>query len=430
MIRELSFWNRVSFILFLLTASLSTITLAQNYNADSIFTEARKIAFQGDYAKAIELCHEILKNKPEYDEVALFMARVYGWDKQYGKAAGEARKLIDKQLKNKEAWQALIDFAIWAEKPDSAISIIDSALIYFPEDSIFLYKKAELYFNKGDYTKSKEIIHELLTLYPDHQKAKELLQKIKRETANKILSPDYYFHLFNTPFQWRLQIVTLDYGFKIRKGTYFAGISIGDLRIDQDHPAWQKPAFQFKLELYPRINEKQYAFVNYSYGINGIFPRHRFGLEFHQQLSKSFEISAGLRYLIFPYTDTVNKAIIYTASVTYQKNQYWFNLRPYFSKTRYGYGQSVAFEMRKFLNSDDRFATLYAGIGNNPDELRNNSGSLEIYQLNSYKLLLGLQTRLLKNHLVLIKSGLSLDEYKDNDFRLSYELFVKFYFRH
>src|SRR5688500_2536480 len=101
-------------LIFLLAGFFITDAAAQRFNADSLFQEARTLAFAGKREQARTICQTILSQKPDYHDVRILMARTYAWDRQYKEARAELKKVLDKKPSMLDAISASIDNEFWA----------------------------------------------------------------------------------------------------------------------------------------------------------------------------------------------------------------------------------------------------------------------------------------------------------------------------
>lgn len=102
-------WLKViSIIAFIIFCTDLSAQERPQLTPDSLFSLARKAAFsEKNYIKAISLSKEALAQIPDYNEVQIFLARVYFWNHQIDKALAEAQKLQLVYPQNEEVLQLL-----------------------------------------------------------------------------------------------------------------------------------------------------------------------------------------------------------------------------------------------------------------------------------------------------------------------------------
>jgi YaiO family outer membrane protein len=130
--------------------------------------------------------------------------------------------------------------------------------------------------------------------------------------------------------------------------------------------------FQPEIDLYPRIANGVYAYLNYGYSESVLFPKHRIGAEVFSKLPKSLEASLGFRYLYF---GPDSKVIIYTGSFGWYFKNYWLSLRPFITPGNPGTSFSSILSLRRYFKDADNYLGIDAGLGFSPDERRIQSGA-------------------------------------------------------
>jgi YaiO family outer membrane protein len=163
---------------------------------------------------------------------------------------------------------------------------------------------------------------------------------------------------------------------------------------------------QSEIDLYPKITDGVYAYLNYGYSGSSIFPMNRAGAELFSRLPKGMEISAGARYMNVRSTSNI---FIYTGSFGIYFKNCWVSFRPYIIPDRIArttYSASVSF--KKFWQNPDNYLGLNIGGGFSPDERRFQSGkgftTDNIYILQSQRASITLQ-RAIRPTLLIIASA-------------------------
>ena len=147
-------------------------------DADALFTKAREAAFADQWAEARKICRQLLSFYPNYYDATILMGSTYAWELKTDSARMVVQPLLNVEPDNYDVLTLLIDNEIWGSQYDKALEFIDWALGFYPSDEDFLYKKADVYYQKNDNTGSIKVLYELLTVYPDHIKGNDLLNTI------------------------------------------------------------------------------------------------------------------------------------------------------------------------------------------------------------------------------------------------------------
>jgi YaiO family outer membrane protein len=151
---------------------------------------------------------------------------------------------------------------------------------------------------------------------------------------------------------------------------------------------------QIETDLYPRLGDGVYAYLNYGFSESDLFPRHRGGAELYTKLPRSAEGSVGFRHLYFGPASSVT---IYTGSLGLYFGNYWISFRPYFIPSDAGVSKSASIALRRYLGDAENFVSLRAGAGFSADErtIQSSSGFLgkEVFYLKSQTVGIGWQQR-------------------------------------
>ena len=153
------------------------------------------------------------------------------------------------------------------------------------------------------------------------------------QSKNKItLGHDFEYHEVN--YLRRLHIASLQYSRKTPFGSVVLSGNIADLHKSGEAFLSKEIGKQIEIDLYPKITKWNYLYLSYGYSNSVLFPLHRVGFEIYQKLPKSFELSAGFRFLQFESTtltntDTLKNIMIFTGSLGKYYKNFWFSFRPF-----------------------------------------------------------------------------------------------------
>ena len=147
-------------------------------DADVLYLKARDIAFSEKWAEARKVCRELLSYYPDYYDATILMGRTYGWELKTDSARMTILPLLDVEPDNYEVLTLLADNELWGGQYDNALEFIDQTLVFYPSNEDFLFKKANVYYQKKDKPSAIKALYELLTVDPDHVNGNELLNTI------------------------------------------------------------------------------------------------------------------------------------------------------------------------------------------------------------------------------------------------------------
>ncbi len=365
--------DRCLFFILVSSVLLTFPALGQEKtDTEELFKQARDMGFHGNREAARSLCRVILKMKPAYQDVRIFLARTYAWDKQYDSAEVNLHKVLAAKPRHKDGLNALLDVYAWSDRPDSVIRYSDMGLGHHPNFEDYLYKKARAQEKVGDSKGAAITAKQLLDINPSHEKGRDLAKKLKLARMVNKASLNYAYDQFSVIFDpWHM--VSLDLSRKTKFGSIIARTNYAS-RFNTDD-------IQFELDAYPKIISGTYAYLNVGYAPDTVFfPLFRAGGELHQKLPWSMESSFGFRYLNFVPTTV----LIYTGSIGKYWKSYWFSFRPYITPKPASFSRSGNLIIRRYFQTADDYLGLVLGLGASPDEdffaeaVRNFNNALKI----------------------------------------------------
>jgi YaiO family outer membrane protein len=351
-------------MILLFTARTSLAQEWRNLDVDDLFKLARETAFNGNRDEARQMLQQVLTKSPGYHEVRVFLARTYAWDKMYDQAIHELAIVLQAEPKNYDALDVSLDTEIWSEKYADGLTLANRALDEYPSSTDFLYKKASILDNLQKPDEAAVVLTRLLEIDPSHVKGTALMSDLKQQRMKHSVSLSTDFDNFSKIYS---NAFSSSLGFST---THTWGSST--LRLNYADRFSEK-GVQPEIELYPRIADGVYAYLNYGYSESVLYPDHRVGAEIFTKLPKSFEASAGIRYLDFTSTSVV----LYTGSIGYYFKNYWISVRPYLSGDDAGVSFSSTATLRLYFADSDNYLGWSFGYGFSPDDRRiQSSGGL------------------------------------------------------
>ncbi len=395
--------------LFLLIGILCVHQMMYAQDTDSLFKAARELGFNGKRAEARALCQKALVKSPDYNEIRVFIGRLYLWDDQYDSARYYFQETIRRDAKNIDAYSAWCDAELWSDNYTRAIELSNQALAIDSNNVDIRLKKARALNNLTFYEEAFKEVNKALRLDKSNPKTFELSETIKRNLQKNRIGILYDHDQFNKLFDpW--DALSLSY----TRRTKTLGSVIARLNYAN---RFTTPGYQFEVDAYPSIGEKMYMYLNAGYSQDAIFPEYKWGASLYRTLPKSFELELGVRSLIFNTTTWV-----YTASLGKYLGSFWFNIRPNFIPGALGSSGSLNFTTRYYLSDANHYLTLILGSGISADEVRiqRNDGTPNSALLMSNRVRLNYQQSFKGNYIFSIGAGLAEEETTFNGFRTNY----------
>ena len=346
----------------LLMALFFSVILSAQETADDFYAKARKLAFDDkNYPEAIVLTKQALIMSPEYDELNIFLGRLYTWNKETAKARAVFTDFLEKHPDNEDAFVAYGNLEFWDKKNDKALEVVNKGLKKFPNSERLLLLKAQVLNETKNYYQADEILIQLLKINPENDEAKALQEEVKKMAWKNAVGVNYDYVYFDKRFEDAWHLASADY---TRQGAW--GSVTG--RVNYAN-RFATNALQFEVDAYPRINNMFYGYLNGGISDNeGIFPQYRAGASLNANLPKAFEAELGIRMLSFNGEETWS----YVGAVGKYYANWWFNFRTYITPDSDSVTSSFMLTTRYYLGGADDYLSLRLGTGISPDDPSNN----------------------------------------------------------
>lgn len=338
-------------------------------NADSLFSEARKLAFeQKDYPAAIKLAKTALAAAPQYTDIIVFVARLYGWEHQNDSAHVYFEKALTQQPGHIDASAGLSDLEYWRKNYSAALMVLDKGLQFHPDSKELLVRKAQVLYAAGRYVEAREVISRATKIDPMDPDVVRLWLQIRSSLAVNRIGVNYSYVKSSNRFPDPWHFVSLEYA-RNNVATPLA------LRVNYAN-RFRQSGLQFEGEVYPRISKTFYTYFNAAYSADvGVFPRLRSGASIAANLPAEWEAEAGIRYIRFD-----SGSLIYTGYLGKYLGNFLLGARTYIGAGDAAASKSYALLARYYFGNKD-YCALTAGYGISPDEsvtnilLKNQSAS-------------------------------------------------------
>ena len=330
-----------------------------NQSAAQTFEDARHFAFNGERAKARQVCRAILSKGFDSD-VALLLGRTYAWDGKYDSSRVVLNDVLIRNPESLEAIDALADVEYWSENYEKALEYCNLALKKDSSDEAFLFKKAKILHSDKQFEEAVTTLEKLIRQNAAHPEALKKLQEYRLEVMKNAIRLTYTLDYFDKAFHrdpW--QIMALSYSRKTGFGTVIARVNLAN--------RFGESGFQYEMDAWPKVSENNYGYLNYGFSQSSVFPKNRLGVEWYHNFPKSFEGSIGMRMLYFSSTNVD----IYTATVGKYLGNYWISLRSFITPGTDGTSVSGLLQMRRYFSDPENYMGMRLGYGVSPDDNRN-----------------------------------------------------------
>lgn len=334
---------------------------AQISPVEITFAKAKELAVAGDYDKSIKVLETLRDSLPQNTDYTIYLARVYGWKKDYQRSIATLTPLTGGVDPPEEALQVMVSTQLWAENYEEVIRYSNLAEKKH-NNPYFQIQKAKAQAALDRKEEAKETLSELLRREPNNIEARALQTQIFQQSTQH-LALSYLNTSFSDPGFKPWHLAYLEYKKNFGNVPVLARLNYANL--------FEKQGSLFEVDAYPKTGKKSYLYLNAGAALNTpIFPKFRGGMEYFQSLNKRFEISIGGKYLAFEDTDVV----LLNAGITYNtKNNLSFNYKPYLTHTESAWLTSHSLALRinnpiqeNFVQVDLQYGSIpYAFVTSN-----------------------------------------------------------------
>jgi YaiO family outer membrane protein len=327
---------------------------SQGVDPETEYLRIRTMAFDGNYATAAVDARKLVNSFPSYGDARILLGRILAWQKDYVNAAAVIDTLLLTEPLNEDALSARRDISLWSKESSPVSTDIRAG---------------------------------------------------------------YFFDTFAEPYSRYWQVFSAGAGHRFKWGPASAGINVGNITIGDPTPD-KATELQFEIEAYPRLTNKNYAYLSYAYSPGSYFPQHRAAIEVWQILPAGWAVSGGLNYYYFD-----RSTYIALASVEKYLGKYWLSLKTFVYFKDEGPTTSFYLNARRYLNDKD-YLQLTLGIGTAPDEPFDLQTDLMRYS--AYSVRLGYNVSITSRLVMRLNAGYSREEYAEDIWRDRFEGGVNF----
>lgn len=354
------------------------------------FAKMRELAVSGDYDAAKKIGYDLLEENADYFDVALYLARVHGWDSNFDSAYMVLDEVIAKAPELYEAYETCADLAYW----ENNLERLDSCALMAAR------------------------------IEPDSAGAFDryivALQQSRPQSKHPEVFAFYSYDHFSVPYVRNWHMLTAGGEIPFKYGTLIPSLNAG-YQAGAEAPATD---LQINLDAYLTLGKTTYSMLGYGFSPNGsvdYFPGHRAAAELWQSLPLGFALSAGVRYFYWDQNFT-----FLTFSAEKYAGNYWFSFRNYLFFKDYGVSGSYYLSARRYFDTKFNYLTLTLGYGTAPDEPINVVSDLE--RLNAVSGRVEFSKKITPGIRLLTMVGYAWEEWADQEYRNRFDIRVGAYF--
>lgn len=353
--------------------------MAYNDAAESPYTEAHNLAYNGNHRSAKEILLQLVSKSPKNIAARSLLASTYSWSGQYDKARDEFNKITSFDRTNSAVWISAVKNELYGKYYATALGLANKALVHLKSNTeierlreiaiagIQNNKYPELaWHNTKSPLKTKKTTKKKGAEKAEEESASEEKKEIPAEAheaktavAKEALNNRIAIRNAFTVFDQRYDPAVYS-SISFRRQT-LAGSIIPRINYSNRNGI---NGIQYDLDFYPKFSKRFYAYLNYGYSNASIYPNHKLGGDLYVNLPGAMEFSAGGRYISF---ETRN-VTVFTNSIGHYRGNYYFSLRSYVRpKEDDLIGVSGNLLVRKYLKDAENFFGINFGMGFSPE---------------------------------------------------------------
>ena len=387
-------------IVFLIVTSS---TLAQKINVDSLYYQARDLYKEKSYEAALVKTNQALIIAPNYIDIRILQIRIEQQTKHIEKASFDIGYL----LKNNDSILvkplAIKHFYNFKNKENLA-RYIGNTNIYFENNINYRLAKTEALLLVNEQKLAKEELSIVMKLPRNDKQNYTFHLLLKRLSKNQIaVNHETLSFLKEYPTQKTWNTTSIEY-------LHYFGLSAATARVTYSNRVAKK-GILYEIESYPVLSKKWYAYVNLSVSSKSdFFQNYGSKASIYYTLNKGIEIEAGFRYLKFDE----NSFFTSIGGLSFYKGNYYINLRAFIGpKIEDKFHQNYQLNTRYYLKNAEDYIFIKLGSGIAPDQSSQVSSIDSYTNYNSYYTNLGIN-KWISNYNFQVALGYLYEELPNN----------------
>lgn len=148
---------------------------------DTLFFEARSLAFVKEYEKSRIILKYGLSKSPNYHDMRVLLARTFAWEGAYDSAYRYLDQTLERAEKYEDAYVAYSDLLFWDGKKDEMLAMIKKGMENYPKSLDLKARMARYYLNNDEINKGTILVNEVLKLDSKNELGNQLKQRIPNQ---------------------------------------------------------------------------------------------------------------------------------------------------------------------------------------------------------------------------------------------------------
>ncbi len=401
--------------LYIFILIISSFNIVAQTNIDSLFSVAIKNSQEKNYELAIEKAKLVVDLDSSRNDVRLFIANVYAWNKDYDSSKKYISQVYNNNPINSELYDTWLNVLLWNKEYRDLLKTIDIAQNndYNNQYNITL-KKALAYQGLKQYNAGINYLNQNSSLL-DSAAINYIYLELKKSSSKNTISGYYALDFFDKNNPTPQHLAYVDYSLNANRNIFIFRLNYANRFNLED--------LQPEIDLYHIFKNNHYLYANYGFGIkNKLFPQHRFGLEYFFPFGNVYEASLGAKYFIYQNSN----ATVLTGHIGKYLSNTWLSLRPYYTLKEGSNSFAAIFNARMYAKNQISYTGVELGYGNSPDDRFVYSQPGETIWLSAYKIKLERNIAIKQSNELRLGVGYVYEEISKGSFRNRYLLEVIF----
>ncbi|RTY95245.1 YaiO family outer membrane beta-barrel protein [Flavobacterium sp. GT3R68] len=410
--------------LFILLNIFMNLNLsAQKIDSDSLLVQTlHEMNSANNYLKAIQMAKKGIQIAPDYLDFHLALGRSYQLINENDSARVSFNYVINKNPSYRDAFEYLAELEIEEKNILNANTILDKALLHYPEEKDFHFLKLQAIELENDDEKLIAYLLSLIQKYPEDQNIKQQLTELQAKSVSDRVGVNYNHTTFERNGFGPWHLMGLQYVRERKKFTAIGRINYADRRA---LGASINTGIQYEMETYFVNSNKGYSFVNVGYSNAIVFPKVRFSYSYFRTLAKSWEGEMGIRYTKTGASDLYGGVL----GIGKYLNSYWINFKSYINIDKSNLYPAFSGTVRYYFGTKYDYATILGGYGTSPDEKVTLGQLDQRAALDSYRIGAGYYKLFWEHYFGGIQAMYNHQEYTPGSFQNELDLFLSIHYK-
>ncbi|KEO73966.1 hypothetical protein EL17_07375 [Anditalea andensis] len=354
------FYKHIRFLSFLVVSIFCQVPIlfGQDINTDSLLLKALN---EKDPRIALEQAKLGVQVAPEYLDFHLLLGRLYQMSGEIDSARYYLNYVIDNNSAYVEAFSYLSDMEVQQGDLPLALSYINDAIAYHPEEQSLYMKKMAILQLQEKLNEEQRFIESALAKFPNNSEFRQRLYLLETRNNSDRIGVNYSFTKFDRDGVGPWHLTGLQYIRERSWGTLIGRINYADR---QSFGESISSGVQYELDSYVFTGRNGYTYLSGAYSNSIVFPKVRLGLTYFHNYTNGWESELGVRYVEMGGRNFRSGLL----GIGKYIGSFWINGRSFIQNESSNYYPAFTLTSRYYFNTRFDYIQAIAGYGTSPDE--------------------------------------------------------------